>query len=328
MTVAQHNHQPSDGPDYEGCPGCVALEAATVSPTARGVATAARPAMSSVSFQFPPPAPLMSMNDDPLVEFIVKGEPMSKARARVVNGHAFTPERTRVAEAHVQAAFLATGKRWQPQQEAGYYVEATFAAATRQRRDIDNMFKLILDALNGIAWVDDTQVVELHGRKILVPKGAEHTEVRIYSRPPLVGMQTTCEHCGKKMRAYPSLAWRWCSLDCRNGSRADARRRTCKGCGVEFVPETEYAQRVYCTLECKHRSLTVDLTCLRCGTVYNRPQSWATNGRPLCTPECRAAYWREHRAVAARGTCVECGGSTSKKSYKRCRACCVKDTAA
>ncbi|MBN2910790.1 RusA family crossover junction endodeoxyribonuclease [Polycladomyces sp. WAk] len=31
--------------------------------------------------------------------------------------------------------------------------------------DIDNMQKIILDALNGIAWSDDRQVAEIHARK-------------------------------------------------------------------------------------------------------------------------------------------------------------------
>ena len=32
----------------------------------------------------------------------------------------------------------------------------------RKRGDLDGIFKLLIDALNGIAWVDDSQIVELH----------------------------------------------------------------------------------------------------------------------------------------------------------------------
>lgn len=37
-----------------------------------------------------------------------------------------------------------------------------FLLKDRRRRDLDNLSKAVLDALNGIAWVDDTQVVDLH----------------------------------------------------------------------------------------------------------------------------------------------------------------------
>lgn len=34
-----------------------------------------------------------------------------------------------------------------------------------KKPDIDNVVKAVLDALNGVAYRDDTQVVELHVRK-------------------------------------------------------------------------------------------------------------------------------------------------------------------
>lgn len=267
--------------------------------------------MNSITFH--PPCQLMS--------FVVLGEPMSKARARVVNGHAFTPERTRVAEAQVQAAFLASPQRYVPSAEAGYRVDAKFHAATRQRRDVDNMLKLILDALNKYAWADDTQVLEIHARKDLVALGDERTEVTIYSLPPLLGLQATCRTCGQSFRTYPSQAQQWCSIPCRTKSRLDARRRTCKGCSEIFDPGPRYKGRAYCTLECKKAHLTVDMVCIQCSTTYNRPQSWASNGHALCSVACREAYWREHAASSARGICADCGGATSKRCYARCRPC-------
>ena len=35
-----------------------------------------------------------------------------------------------------------------------------------RRGDIDNYAKLIMDALNGVAWVDDRQIVTLSARKV------------------------------------------------------------------------------------------------------------------------------------------------------------------
>jgi Holliday junction resolvase RusA-like endonuclease len=40
------------------------------------------------------------------------------------------------------------------------------AASRKLRGDIDNYSKLVLDALNGRAWVDDHQIVRMLARKV------------------------------------------------------------------------------------------------------------------------------------------------------------------
>ncbi|MBR0288954.1 MAG: RusA family crossover junction endodeoxyribonuclease [Selenomonadaceae bacterium] len=42
--------------------------------------------------------------------------------------------------------------------------------------DVDNFLKAVLDALNGICYVDDSQVVDAHARKFF---GIPHIEVRL-----------------------------------------------------------------------------------------------------------------------------------------------------
>lgn len=50
-----------------------------------------------------------------------------------------------------------------------------------KRADWDNLGKLVSDALNGIIWVDDRQVIDARVMKLPCPKGQERTEVTVES---------------------------------------------------------------------------------------------------------------------------------------------------
>jgi Holliday junction resolvase RusA-like endonuclease len=112
------------------------------------------------------------------VLFTVEGEPMSKARARVTKtGHAYTPKATVDAEQRVKEAFGVTACEGFSKNVG---VELAFFQGTRARKDIDNMAKLVLDALNGVAWADDVQVSCLLARRVYVRKDRARTTVRIF----------------------------------------------------------------------------------------------------------------------------------------------------
>ena len=53
-----------------------------------------------------------------------------------------------------------------------------FYRRTRHRVDIDNLEKTVLDAGNGVAWLDDSQIIDLHSRKFL-GCADPRTEVRL-----------------------------------------------------------------------------------------------------------------------------------------------------
>ena len=97
--------------------------------------------------------------------FTILEEPQGKGRPRFTRtGHAYTPEKTKkyerfvamqyhgeVFEGALRVSIKAYCKR--PMRGAGKY--------PTKRPDADNIAKAILDALNGVAWKDDKQVVEL-----------------------------------------------------------------------------------------------------------------------------------------------------------------------
>ena len=93
----------------------------------------------------------------------VNGNPIPKGRPKFYNGHAVTPEKTRDYEALVRQA---AGICWQgdPTTEP-VRVELLFWRGDKRRADIDNLAKAILDALNGVVWEDDGQIIKLVAHK-------------------------------------------------------------------------------------------------------------------------------------------------------------------
>jgi Holliday junction resolvase RusA-like endonuclease len=125
--------------------------------------------------------------DMPAFSFTVPGPPTPKARARVVYREragayaAFTPEKTRVAEDEVGyvarsqgvelcegpvrltvRAFLPIPGSWSRRRKTSA-VEGILRPTTKP--DLDNIVKMVSDALNHIAFNDDSQIVESHVEK-------------------------------------------------------------------------------------------------------------------------------------------------------------------
>ena len=97
--------------------------------------------------------------------FRVPGSVVPKARARVARGHAYTPQATRDYEAKVKRAALEAGV--QPL-VGRIRLSITIHSADRRRRDLDNMIKSISDALNGVAYADDSQIDQLQADRTLM----------------------------------------------------------------------------------------------------------------------------------------------------------------
>lgn len=260
----------------------------------------------------------------------VAGEPMSKARARFTKrGTTYTPERTRTAEERVRTAYLASVGRIERDADAAFRVEADFYCGTRQRRDVDNMLKLVLDALNGVAWPDDVQVLEVSGRKQFVAKAEARTDVTVFKIDGGMNRPTQpCAQCGTPFLTYES--WRsdptgkkYCSLTCAAEGRR--KRRTCDHCGQSFTHKKSQTKRRYCSASCRDASGHVALTCEYCSDVFDCYRSWQRK-HPVCPKaECQKAHdakvHRERRTKHFPATCLICGAGVTRKEYKRCGPC-------
>lgn len=88
----------------------------------------------------------------------VPGAPIPKARPRVYAGRGVTPKRTREAEDRIRALWAAQYPSMQPL-TGDVHVGLDFYLPDRRARDWDNLAKLVTDALNGLAYEDDRQIV-------------------------------------------------------------------------------------------------------------------------------------------------------------------------
>lgn len=228
---------------------------------------------------------------DRTVTFTVPGEPASKARARFDNRgskvRTYTPESTKAGERLVAWRFREAASRWDVLKEPEFRVEAVFYPGTRQRRDVDNMLKLVLDGLNKVAWDDDRQVTDLHGR-IVFNDPTPRTVVTITELEPQGRLTKACDQCGKPFQAFKSLEGktRFCSPECRKTHQAATRPvGTCPTCGAAFTHKNSKPQ-TYCSLSCAKRTPQVVLTCPTCLGEFAVLKSQATKRR-FCSNPCR-----------------------------------------
>lgn len=115
-----------------------------------------------------------------MIDLIVPWIPHAKQRPRVANGRGYTSAATRKAEKLIRDAFIdALPTVVNPCGEP-IAVELLLAndhfiyrqtriedyVNRKLRGDVDNYAKTVLDTLNGVAYVDDKQIVDLRVRKL------------------------------------------------------------------------------------------------------------------------------------------------------------------
>lgn len=126
--------------------------------------------------------------------FKVEGKPQGKARARTFYDkrlgkmNSITPEQTKIYEDLIRWSYKAAGGKYlgeavlQVNIQAYYPIPKGFSKAKKTaaiaeklrpttKPDCDNIIKVVLDALNGVAYYDDKQVVQVSCDKYYAETG-------------------------------------------------------------------------------------------------------------------------------------------------------------
>lgn len=128
-----------------------------------------------------------------VITFVVEGQPMSQPRARFarIGGHVRTydPKEAIAYKDSVRAAFMVARATQNFERIAEGPIRVSIVARFERPKgkcsakaprplewlaggkDVDNIAKIVLDALNSMAWTDDRQVASLEVRKHISPQG-------------------------------------------------------------------------------------------------------------------------------------------------------------
>ena len=103
----------------------------------------------------------------------VESKPIPKGRPRMTRyGRVFTPATTLNAEAIIAQAWNGPKYEGLVEVDCMFTPEGTTVTVTpvdgtqsKLRGDLDNYVKLLMDGLNGVAWLDDKQVIVVRAEK-------------------------------------------------------------------------------------------------------------------------------------------------------------------
>lgn len=116
-----------------------------------------------------------------IINFTVPGRPVPMARPRVVHNHAYTPKRCSDYQDEVSAAAILAmhGRKMltgavvcrcvfyfePPKSTPKKRIADMLGAGYTMKIDTDNLLKSVTDAISGIVYEDDKQIVIIHGEK-------------------------------------------------------------------------------------------------------------------------------------------------------------------
>ena len=110
-------------------------------------------------------------------ELFIKTVPIPKGRPRFYGGHAVTPEKTRKYEklirdswehGIVEGEYLVIAMAFTmpiPQSYSNKKKKELEGQPHTKKPDLDNLVKAVLDALNGVAYMDDSRISNINASK-------------------------------------------------------------------------------------------------------------------------------------------------------------------
>lgn len=115
------------------------------------------------------------------IAFVVAGNPVPWERTEGNGRRRYTAPRTRAHEALIAGAAKIAGAT---PVDGPVRLAVKFFRDSAHRCDIDNLTKSVQDALNGIAYRDDSQIVEVVASKA-IDRERPRTEVTVFPLVPL-----------------------------------------------------------------------------------------------------------------------------------------------
>jgi len=127
------------------------------------------------------------------IEIVIHGKPHPKQRPRFANGRAYSPKSNTVNTQDIQQQFMVqkisnnmlTGALYArvayylPKPKSKARVNSNPFPYATSKPDLDNLLKQTLDALNGLAYEDDSQIVSVATSKLWAEPNEERTVVTI-----------------------------------------------------------------------------------------------------------------------------------------------------
>jgi Holliday junction resolvase RusA-like endonuclease len=124
-----------------------------------------------------------------IVTFLIEGEPQGKGRHRTTkSGHTYTPQKTVLYENWIKTCYLSRVGEKLLQGPIKATIEAYYTipkskskkikiqmekgmVRPQKKPDADNVAKAVCDSLNGIAYKDDAQIVDISVSKYYAESG-------------------------------------------------------------------------------------------------------------------------------------------------------------
>lgn len=129
-------------------------------------------------------------------QLTIDGAPVAKGRPRLGRYGTYTPKKTQEYEEYVKMCWVAKYGSIQPSEQPlemniVFYMPIPKSYSKKQRAemlngrikhtkkpDIDNLIKSVLDALNGLAYADDSQIIKVTAVKRYAETGSTELTIK------------------------------------------------------------------------------------------------------------------------------------------------------